>query len=51
MVFLVVLGAAGAAAWLVFAPSGPESEMFVELRPGSSTVYISQQLESAGCGA
>lgn len=48
MVFLVVLGAAGAAAWLVFAPSGPESEMFVELRPGSSTVYISQQLESAG---
>jgi len=48
MVFLVVLGAAGAAAWLVFAPSGPDSEMFVELRPGSSTVYISQQLESAG---
>ena len=46
--FLVLLLAAGAAAWLVLVPFGPNSETFVELAPGSSTVRIGQQLESAG---
>ena len=46
--FLVVLLGAGTAAWLVLAPYGPTSETFVELAPGSSTLRIGQQLESAG---
>jgi UPF0755 protein len=46
--FLVILLAAGAAAWLVFAPFGPSSETFVEFAPGSSTIRIGQQLEAAG---
>jgi UPF0755 protein len=46
--FLVLLLGAGAAAWLVLVPFGPNSETFVELAPGSSTVRIGQQLESAG---
>ena len=36
------------AAWLVFTPFGPETETFVEVAPGSSTVRIGQQLEAAG---
>jgi UPF0755 protein len=47
-VFLVLLGAAGGVAWLIFAPFGPEHEMFVELTPGSSTLRIGQELEAAG---
>jgi UPF0755 protein len=47
-VFLVSLLAAGAAAWLVLTPFGPNEETFVELTPGSSTVRIGQELESAG---
>jgi UPF0755 protein len=46
--FLVLLIAAGGAAWLVFTPFGPATETFVELAPGSSTVQIGRQLESAG---
>ena len=46
--FLVMLLAVGAAAWLVLALYGPESETFVEVAPGSSTAHIGQQLESAG---
>jgi UPF0755 protein len=45
---LVALLAAGAAAWLVLIPFGPQTETFVELAPGSSTARIGQQLESAG---
>jgi UPF0755 protein len=47
-VFLVLLGGAGAAAWLLYAPFGPESETFVDIAPGSSTAHIGRQLESAG---
>lgn len=47
MVF-VLLVAAGAAAWLVYAPFGPTAETFVEIAPGSSAVRIGRQLESAG---
>ena len=48
VVFLVVLGAAGAAAWLVLTPFGPRSETFVEVAPGTATARIAQQLEEAG---
>ncbi len=44
----VLLVAAGAAAWLVYAPFGPTAETFVEIAPGSSAVRIGRQLESAG---
>jgi len=46
--FFVVLTAVGAAAWLLLAPFGPNQETFVELAPGSSTVRMGQELESAG---
>jgi len=42
------LAAAGAVAWLVFEPFGPETETFVEFAPGSSTVRMGEQLEAAG---
>jgi UPF0755 protein len=46
--FLLALGAAGAAAWLVLTPFGPSTETFVEFAPGSSTTRIGKELESAG---
>jgi len=48
LAFFVVLLAAGAVAWLVFAPFGSETETFVEFAPGSSTAHMGQQLEAAG---
>ena len=48
LLFLVLLAAAGAVAWLLFTPFGPQTETFVDLVPGSSTVRMGQQLESAG---
>ena len=47
-VFVLALLAAGVAAWLVLTPFGPESETFIEVTPGSSTVHISRQLQQAG---
>jgi UPF0755 protein len=44
----VALVAAGAVAWLILSPFGPQSETFVELAPGSSTAIMSQRLEEAG---
>lgn len=46
--FLVLLLAAGAAGWFVFAPFGPSTETFVHIVPGTSTIGIGSQLESAG---
>jgi UPF0755 protein len=46
--FLLALGVAGAAAWIVLTPFGPGRETFVELAPGSSTARIGQQLEASG---
>jgi UPF0755 protein len=40
--------AAGAAAWVVLTPFGPETETFVKVAPGSSAVRIGRQLEAAG---
>ena len=49
LVLLLVAGlGAGAAAWLVMTPFGPETEMFVNISPGSSAIRIGRQLESAG---
>lgn len=48
VVLLLGLLAAAGAAWLVLAPYGPETETFVEIKPGSSAVAIGQQLEAAG---
>ena len=45
---LLVLFAAGAAAWVTFTPYGPQSETFVQIAPGSSTVRIGRQLQAAG---
>jgi UPF0755 protein len=47
-IFLILLVAAGGAAWLLFTPFGPNQETFVELAPGSSAVRIGQQLQAAG---
>jgi UPF0755 protein len=46
--FVVLLLAGGTGAWLVYAPFGPESEIFVEVAQGSGTIAIGRQLESAG---
>lgn len=48
-VFVVfLLGFAGAAAFVVLTPFGPETQTFVEILPGSSTVHIGRQLKAAG---
>jgi UPF0755 protein len=45
--FLLVLAAVGGAAWLVFTPFGPASAALVEIKPGTPTVRIGEQLENA----
>ena len=40
--------AAGAVAWLVLTPYGPQTETFVNVAPGSSAVAIGRMLETAG---
>ena len=45
---LLLLCAAGAAAWLLFSPFGPQRETLVEIAPGSSTVRIGRELARAG---
>ena len=47
LLFVLSCGA-GAAAWLIYTPFGPESETFVELPPGSTTLRMGRELESAG---
>ncbi len=48
VVFALLLLGAGAAAWLVLTPYGPETETFVSVMPGSSTAAIGRKLEAAG---
>ena len=48
VLFLLLLAVAGAAAWLVFTPYGPQTETFVEVAPGTSVVHIGKLLEGAG---
>ena len=47
--FLVLLLLmAGGVGWLLVTPYGPESETFVDLNPGSSTMRMGEHLERAG---
>jgi len=46
--FLILILAAGAAAWMIFTPFGPSTEIFVDIAPGASTTRIAQQLQSSG---
>ena len=46
--FILGLVAAGAAGWAIFTPFGPSTETFVEIAPGSSTLQIARELQSAG---
>jgi UPF0755 protein len=46
--FLLALGAAGAAVWLILAPFGPSTEIFVDVEPGSSTARIALELQTSG---
>ena len=48
IILVLLLCGAGAAAWLVFTPYGPEKETLVEITPGSSTVRIGRELARAG---
>jgi UPF0755 protein len=47
-VLFVTVVLAGAAAWLIFTPYGPDSEIFVNIPSGSSVSAIGRRLESAG---
>lgn len=47
-VLVLLLLGAGAAAWLVLTPYGPETETFVNVAPGSSAAAIGRKLEAAG---
>jgi UPF0755 protein len=44
---LIAALVAGAAAWLVLVPYGPDTETFVNVAPGSSAMAIGRKLESA----
>lgn len=46
--FVAVLAGAGLAGWAIFTPFGPSTETFVDIAPGSSSVQIARQLQSAG---
>ncbi len=48
VLLLVLLGAGGAAAFVMLAPFGPSQQTFIEILPGSSTVRIGRQLQEAG---
>lgn len=46
--FLIAILAVGAAGWMIFTPFGQSTETFIDIAPGSSTIQIAQQLQSAG---
>ncbi len=46
--FLLLLGLAGAGAWLLLTPFGPSGETFVDIAPGTTSAHIGRALESAG---
>jgi UPF0755 protein len=48
LLFFLLLAVAGGAAWLCVVPFGPDSETFVDLPSGSSTLRMGRQLEAAG---
>jgi UPF0755 protein len=48
ILLLVLLLAAGAVAYVVYAPYGPTSETFVDVAPGTGSSAIAAQMERAG---
>lgn len=46
--FVLLLLSGGVFAWLLSTPYGPETEVFVQISPGSSTVHIGRQLQAVG---
>ncbi len=48
LLFLVVLVAAGAVAWALLVPAGPQTETFVDILPGTPSSRIAKQLKDAG---
>jgi UPF0755 protein len=46
--FVIAALAAGATAWLVMTPYGPDTETFVHVAPGSSMMAIGRELEADG---
>ena len=48
LLFLVVLAAAGAIAWALLVPAGPQTETFVDILPGTPSSRIAKQLKDAG---
>lgn len=48
LVVLLVVVAAGVIAFLLLVPYGPETEQFVDIAPGTSTVAMGRQLKQAG---
>jgi UPF0755 protein len=46
--FLIAILAAGAVAWLVLTPYGPDTQTLVDVTQGSSAVAIGRKLEAAG---
>jgi UPF0755 protein len=46
--FFFIMGLAAAAGWILYTPFGPETEIFVEVPPGTSAVRIGKILESEG---
>jgi len=48
LLFLVALVAAGAVAWALLVPAGPQSETFVDILPGTPSTQIALELKNAG---
>ncbi len=48
LLFLVVLVAAGAVAWALLVPAGPQTETFVDILPGTPSSRIARQLKDTG---
>jgi UPF0755 protein len=48
LIFLLFLAAAAWAAYVLFAPTGPNKETFVEIPPGTTTMQIASQLREQG---
>jgi len=48
VLLFLILAVAGGVAWLLLTPFGPDTETFVELAPGSTTLHMGESLEVAG---
>jgi len=48
VLFVIAVSAAAVAAWAIFTPFGPSTEIFVDIPTGSSTTHIARQLQASG---